>query len=152
MEVCKEAQKCINKGNIDIEDNIEFRTIRDVTDLFHKNYKGWQRSWIQIADDWSTVASCYQMPENNLYMNELSRDGKTFSYMLKENNLAKKRELIQGIIEHPMKTTYLFLKFPWAKGYKFVGIFEKDTEKMEELKNTDNPKVVYKRVSTQLKV
>lgn len=150
VPVCKEAQYCINNGFIDVSDNVEFKTIRDVSDLFNKNYQGFQRSWIKIYDDWEIVASCYQMPENNLYENMLSADGEYFCYSLKENNAQKRIEIVNGIIKHEMQITYLFLKYPEAAGYKFVGIFKKDEEAMKKSIKDEKPMVVYKKTSDRL--
>ncbi len=152
FEICEEAQYYINKGFIDINDKVEFKTIRDVSDLFNKQYKGFQRSWIKIYNDWKIVASCYQMPENNLYKNELSADGNYFYYSLKEKNNAKKEEAVKGIIKHEMETTYLFLKYPNTKRYKFVGVFEKDIAKMEKSIREKNPMVVYKKKSDKIEL
>lgn len=142
---CSEAEYCINKGFIDVNDDVQFKTIRDVSDLFNKQYSGFQRSWIKVYDDWKIVASCYQMPENNLYTNMLSVDGNRFCYSLKEDNDVKKEETVKGIIEHEMETTYLFLKYPNSKGYKFVGIFEKDIDAMKESIATKKYMVIYKK-------
>ena len=34
--VCSEAEYCINKGFIDVNDDVQFKTIRDVSDLFKR--------------------------------------------------------------------------------------------------------------------
>lgn len=150
---CKEAKQCVEQGYISINDNVEFRTIRDVTDLFNKHYRGFQRSWIKIDSDWQRVASCYQMPnvsDRNIYRNILTPDGKCFYYLINEDSNVKKEEVVKGIINHEMKVTFLFLKYPNSKGYKFVGIFEKDIKAMEKSIADKEYKVVYKKIDDKL--
>lgn len=150
---CKEARMCIDKGNISYEDDIEFRTIRDVSDLFNKHYEGFQRSWIKIDNDWKRVVGCFQMTpasDRNIYKNILTDDSNIFYYLIKEESDAKKEEAINGIINHEMKITYLFLKFPDAGGYKFIGVFEKDIEAMKKSIENKEYKVVYKRIGNEL--
>lgn len=150
ISTSKQAQYCIDKGFIDVDDNIEFRTIRDVSDLFNKHYKGFRRSWIKIYDDWKTVASCFKMPENTLYKNTLSSDGNTFYYSLKENNHINKKSAVTSIINHEMQTTYLFLKYPNTTGYKFIGVFEKDVDAMRKSIDKCEYKVIYNKISNRL--
>lgn len=148
--ICPAAQYCIDKGYIDVNDNVIFRTIRDVSDLFNKNYKAFQKSWIKVFNNWKIVACCFQMPEHKIYKNELSVDGQYFYYSLKEDNPIKKEMAVDGIINHEMEITYLFLKNPAEGGYKFVGVFEKDIAKMNEYKKEQKYLVVYKKVNDRL--
>ena len=148
--ICKSAQYCINKGYIDVNDNVIFKTIRDVSDLFNKNYRGFQKSWIKIFNDWKIVASCYQMPENKIYKNELSEDGQYFYYSLKEDNPIKKELAVDGIINHEMEITYLFLKNSRKDGYKFVGVCKKDIDKMNKYKKEHKYLIVYKKIDDRL--
>lgn len=151
--ICNEAKQCIEKGYISIDDNVEFRTIRDVSDLFNKNYKGFQRSWIKIDSDWHRVASCYQMTsitDRNIYKNILTSDGNCFYYLINEKSDAKKEEAVMGIINHNMKITYLFLKYPNSAGYRFVGVFKKDVEAMKKSIKDKQYKVVYSKIDDKL--
>lgn len=151
--LCKDAQFCIEKGYITTDDVVEFRTIRDVTDLFNKHYEGFQRSWIKVDSDWQRVASCYQMTsasDRNIYRNILTSDGNCFYYLINEESDAKKEDVVRGIIEHEMKITFLFLKYPNANGYKFVGVFEKDIEAMKKSIVDKKYKVVYKKIDDKL--
>lgn len=153
--VCKEAKQCIEKGYISVEDDVEFRTIRDVSDLFNKNYKGTQKSWIPVDSDWQRVASCYQMEsstERNIYSNILTADGKCFYYFSNEDNDLKKEEKVREFIKNGMTKTYLFLKYPNSTGYKFYGVFEKDVEAMEKSIKNNEYKVVYKKVDDKLEL
>ena len=148
---CKKAKQCIEKGYISVEDDIEFRTIRDVSDLFNKNYKGTQKSWIPVDSDWQRVASCYQMEsstERNIYSNIL--EGNSFYYLINAESDSEKEKAVQGIIDNNMQITYLFLKYPNSNGYKFYGVFEKDIEAMEKSIKNKKYKVVYKKVDNKL--
>lgn len=49
-----------------------------------------------------------------------------------------------------MKITFLFLKFPNANGYKFVGVFEKDIEAMKKSIENKEYKVIYKKIDDKL--
>ena len=152
---CKEAKICIEQGYISVDDDIEFKTIRDVSDLFNKNYKGLQKSWIKVDSDWQRVASCYQMTsesDRNIYRNILTADGKYFYYLINEENDSKKEDAVNGIINHEMKITYLFLKYPESSGYKFVGVFEKDIDAMKKSIEDKEYKVVYKKISDRLEL
>lgn len=150
---CKEAKQCVEQGYICVDDNVEFKTIRDVSDLFNKHYNGFQRSWIKVDSDWQRVASCYQMSstsDRNIYKNILTADGNYFYYLINEDSDVKKEEAVNGIIKHEMKITFLFLKYPNATGYKFVGVFEKDIDAMKKSIENMEYKVVYKKVDDKL--
>lgn len=150
--LCNDAKKCIEQGYISVDDDVEFRTIRDVSDLFNKNYVGFQRSWIKIDDDWQRVANCFQIErisDRNIYSNVLSADGNCFYYLINEESDSKKEEAVRGIINHEMKKIYLFLKYP-DSGYKFYGVFEKDIEAMEKSIKSKEYKVTYKKIGNKL--
>lgn len=150
--LCKEAKQCVEQGYISIDDDVEFRTIRDVSDLFNKHYEGFQRSWIKLDSDWQRVAGCFQIyraSDRNVYSNVLSEDGNCFYYLINEESDVKKEEAVNGIINHEMKITYLFLKYP-DTGYKFYGIFEKDIDTMKKFIADKEYKVVYKKIGDKL--
>lgn len=151
--ICKEARQCVEQGYISIDDKVEFRTIRDVSDLFNKNYTGFQRSWIKVDSDWQRVASCFQMTsasDRNIYKNVLTADGSCFYFYVDEDSDVKKENAVIGCINHEMKITFLFLKFPNANGYKFVGVFEKDIEAMKKSIENKEYKVIYKKIDDKL--
>lgn len=75
-----------------------------------------------------------------------------FTILLKKKTMQKKEEAVKGIIKHEMETTYLFLKYPNTKRYKFVGVFEKDIAKMEKSIREKNPMVVYKKKSDKIEL
>ena len=150
---CKKAKEYVERGYISVDDNAEYRTIRDVSDLFNKHYKGFQKSWIKTDSDWQRAACCYKMPsasDKNMYKNVLTEDGQYFYYLINEASDSKKEEAVRGIINHEMKITFLFLKFPKTSGYKFVGVFEKDIEAMKKSIENKEYKVIYKRIATML--
>ncbi len=150
--LCKEAKKCIEQGYISVDEDVEFRTIRDVSDLFNKHYVGFQRSWIKIDNNWQRVASCFQidrLSDRNIYSNILSPDGNCFYYIINEESDSKKEEAVNGIINHEMEVTYLFLKYP-DSGYKFYGIFKKDIDAMKKSIENKEYKVIYKKIDDKL--
>mgnify|MGYP006958027243 CR=1 FL=1 len=150
--ICKEAKICIEKGNISVDDDIEFRTIRDVAELFNKHYEGYQRSWVKIDDDWQRIVGCFQMSsvsDRNIYRNILTDDENCFYYLINADTNAKKEEAVNGIINHEMVITYLFLKYP-DTGYKFYGVFKKDIEAMKKSIEDKEYKVVYKKIDDEL--
>lgn len=149
---CKEVKNCIEKGKISVDDNVEFRTIRDIAELFNKHYEGYQRSWIKIDGDWQRIAGCFQMSsisDRNIYRNILTADEECFYYLIKADTDAKKEEAVNGIINHEMVITYLFLKYP-DTGYKFYGVFKKDVETMKKSIEDKQYKVVYKKIDNEL--
>lgn len=151
--LCREAKQCVEKGYISIDDDVEFKTIRDVTDLFNKHYTGFQRSWIKVDSDWKRIAACYQMSsmsDRNIYKNIFTSDGNCFYYLIDEKNDEKKKEAVEGIINHEMEITFLFLKYPNSIGYKFVGIFKKDNEAMQKSIEDKEYRVVYKKIDNKL--
>lgn len=88
--------------------------------------------------------------DKNMYKNVLTEDGQYFYYLINEASDSKKEEAVRGIINHEMKITFLFLKYPETSGYKFVGVFEKDVEAMKKSIKTKEYKVIYKRKDTML--
>ena len=123
-----------------------------ISDLFNKNYVGFQRSWIKIDNDWKKVASCFQidrLSDRNIYSNFLSPDGNYFYYIINEESDTKKEETVNGIINHEMEITYLFLKYP-DSGYKFYGIFKKDIDAMKKSIENKEYRVIYKKIESKL--
>lgn len=152
MEVCNEAKYYLEKGNINIKDTIEFKTIRDVTDLFHKNYEGYMRSWINVSEDWSIVASCYHY-QAQIYDNFYNIGDDCFYYKIRNENDTKKKEFLEDFIyRNNMKTTYLFYKFQNSKTYKFIGVFEKDIDEMKRYMEIGEYRIIYKKVRDELKL
>ena len=85
-----------------------------------------------------------------MYKNVLTEDGQYFYYLINEASDSKREEAVWGIVNHEMKTTFLFLKYPETSGYKFVGVFEKDIEAMKKSIENKEYKVMYRRIATML--
>ena len=69
---------------------------------------------------------------------------------MKEDNPIKKELAVDGIINHEMEITYLFLKNSRKDGYKFVGVFKKDIDKMNKYKKEHKYLIVYKKIDDRL--
>ena len=87
--------------------------------------------------------------DRNIYRNILTADEECFYYLIKADTDAKKEEAVNGIINHEMVITYLFLKYP-DTGYKFYAVFKKDVETMKKSIEDKQYKVVYKKIDNEL--
>ncbi len=68
----------------------------------------------------------------------------------KQIRMNKKEKAVMGIINHNMKITYLFLKYPNSAGYRFVGVFKKDVEAIKKSIKDKQYKVVYSKIDDKL--
>lgn len=128
-------QYYIDIGYIDSEDDVKFRTIQEVSELFNKGYKGTQKAWFSDKKDSNIRIWCPKVKVNGVdykvpYSNEFNEDG-TVIY---ENSLENNEEFIYDMLEGKEKDLtirYVFTYYKDSSGmnmYRFKGIYEVDKE------------------------
>ncbi|MDD4375533.1 MAG: hypothetical protein PHR25_02010 [Clostridia bacterium] len=138
----------IDKGYIDFEENVKFRTVKEVSDLFNMGYKeGSQVTFKHTGFD-NEYFWCPKLKLNNNdfgksipYTNEITLDGK----YIYESSKEKSFKFANDILNDSTQTRFVFGYYRDSSGenmYKFRGVFELDIDKTKEM--IENK--IYKRV------
>lgn len=134
----------INKGYIEFKDDVKFRTIFEITNLFNKNYKGYQRGDFKTGFDneivWCPTLYLENGDErkykNNNWINRISEDHSYIYERKKENN--------DEAVEYALENENQFIRFVFPRYkdpsgelmYKYRGKFvlDKELTKKEQCK------------------
>lgn len=125
----------INKGNIDIYDDVKFKTIQDVSELFNKGYRGMQLAYFKVNEN--TFVWCPKLRLNDTdfkksrYINEISDDGK----YIYESSLVDNDRFVNDVI-NSNEVRYIFPKYMDECGqfmYRYAGIYKLDKKSMKRL-------------------
>ena len=128
----------IKKGIINSSDNDLFKTIKDVSDLFNKDYKDKARIAYFNArnkEDSNEYVWCLKLSlndndyDNIRYLNTISYDGKTIYERDKNNNDVFYKYALENMTSD---IRYVFVKYKHPDGidgYKFKGVYKLDSEK-----------------------
>ena len=141
-------QYYIDIGYIDAEDDVKFRTIQEVSELFNKGYKGTQKAWFSDKSDSNIRIWCPKVKVNGVdykvpYSNEFNED----TTVIYESSLENNKEFMYNILEGKEKDLtirYVFTYYKDSSGmnmYRFKGIFEVDKDDTVKEKKRDWRKV-----------
>lgn len=144
----------IDLGYIDSDDDVKFRTVQEVSELFNKGYKGNQRVWFSDKNDSNIRIWCPKVKMNGMdykvpYNNEFNEDGTIIYEYAIENN----KDFIYNIIdgkEKDLTTRYVFTYYKDSSGmnmYRFKGIYEIDKKATEK-----EQKRVWKKVGSRVEL
>ncbi|UJF15419.1 hypothetical protein LZ578_10675 [Jeotgalibaca sp. MA1X17-3] len=137
----------IKKGEIRLSDNVAFKTIKDVTNVFGHNYKGYQKGGA-IHPYYDDVLLWFpKLFPNGEWDNSISPDGT----LIRERNEHehKRDEHINRVIQNKKHKRIVFAKVKGPLGhimYKFKGEFKLDIT--DSIKNRC---LIWKRVSVTVK-
>lgn len=138
----------IEKGFIDIDDNIEFRTHADVMRLFGTDQKLIQRSFIKHPHEQGTRIwfPMYYDDTNNDWINTASKD---YSRVFEKNKTDNEDYLRKLLSEPGNHTRVLFAKVRQGNRtfYKFKGVYKLNIEMTQE-----HRKAAYDRVATSTRI
>ena len=155
--IYKEVQYYIDKGYIETSDNAIFKTIRDVSDLFNKNYKGLQKCCVVTGFEkeyfWCPKLEIDMQDKIDLeklpYLNTISQD-KEFIY---ESNKKDPIGFVKDMLLYRSNDLRItFPKYNKLNGYVFEGIYEMDIEATKETLILTHPKVVWKRMHNKVEL
>ena len=139
-------EKYINKGYIDLDDEVVFTTIYDACNCFGCNYKGYQRVMARHPYETDTVFWFPKLYENDKWNNSITDDGKVIHEKPKIKNI---EEFIDDQLSHP--ENYKRIVFAGNKesfgyiSYKFKGIFMMDPDATKKEKMS-----IYNRIGTRV--
>jgi len=148
----------IKQQNISIEDNVQFRTVQEVSELFNKGYKANQKIYFKTGYPNEHVCcpklqleeSSQNEFKNNPYINTITSDKKyIFEYRVMDPV-----EFVEDMMKwHSEEIRILFPKYKDETGfmmYRFRGVYVFDTEATKEtLKNGKN-RVVWKQIDDKV--
>lgn len=154
----KPPEYYIKQGYIDFKNNVRFRTIKEISDLFNKGYKKGVRK-----DYFNTIVPneyiwCCKLRLNNddgckniPYINEITIDGKNIYETSKENC----QEFASSVLENPKQTRITFAKYRDSSGdimYKYRGVFKLDAKKTESSIKNGEYKRIWKKVEDRVEL
>lgn len=116
------------KGYLDVKENPSFRKIVDACNCLGQDYKAVQRAWFKSKDYPDHNIWFPKFYQNEEWDNSISKDGKVITEICKNPNNYQK--WFSDVCSNKVKR----ITFPRSidnlgfKLYKFVGVFETDTE------------------------
>lgn len=147
----------INRGYIEVKDNAVFKTLKDISDLFNKGYKGLQKCCVKTGFDteyfWCPKLEIDIQDKLELeaipYLNIISQDKEYIYETRKEDALGFVKDMILYRNEDIRIT---FPKYNKLNGYIFEGIYEMDVKATKEMLDTPQPKVVWRRINVKVEL
>lgn len=137
----------IKKGEINLRDNVAFRTCKDVANVFGHSYKGYQRGGTTHPYYDDVIIWFPKLFPNGEWDNSISPDGKII--MEKNVHEHKVDNHINEVIQNQKHKRIVFAKVKGPLGhimYKFKGVFELDPSPSIEKRC-----LIWKRISTNVK-
>jgi len=141
-------QTYINRGYIDINDNVAFKTIKDACNCFGHNYKNYQKAGAPHPN--SDILLWFpKLFPNGEWINKISDDEKIITERNKDDKKAKIH--LTSIIEKKKNEKHKRIVFAKVKGnlgdtlYRFRGQYELNIEK-SNFENT----LVWERTNTRV--
>jgi len=141
-------QTYINRGYIDIKDNVAFKTIKDACNCFGHNYTGYQKAGASHPDK-DILLWFPKLFPNGEWINKISDDEKIITERNKDDKKAKIH--LTSIIEKKKNEKHKRIVFAKVKGnlgdtlYRFRGQYELNIEK-SNFENT----LVWERTNTRV--
>ena len=137
----------IEKGEINLRDNVAFKTCKDVANVFGHDYKGYQRGGTTHPYYDDVMIWFPKLFPNGEWDNSISEDGK----IIREKNVHEDKvdNHINEVIQNQIHKRIVFAKVKGPLGhimYKFKGEFELDTATSVEERC-----LIWKRISTTVK-
>jgi len=133
----------IQKGFIDLLDNVSFRTSADVANVFGHNYKGFQRGGTSHPYRDDVMIWFPKLYPNGEWNNSISFDG---TIIMESNvHIDKREHHMNEVINNQKHKRIVFAKVKGPLGYimyKFKGEFELDITKSREEKH-----LIWRRIS-----
>lgn len=138
-KIYEEAKDYIDKGYIDVKDNVQLKTIYEVSKLFNKKYKkGSRKNYFSVNNEKNIYCWCPKVKiedkefKNINYYNIILDDGKTILEIDKKNN---NEFLEEALNKDEIRYTFCYHKNECSQYmYKFKGIYILDKEKSIKLK------------------
>lgn len=151
-EILTPQEYFINKDKITIEDDIEFSTIKETSNLiFGTNYEGQQKSWFRIKNikDKNITAWFPQLAIEKDNTMVASSNGWNNTINDNKDTIFEYNEFYKNIdndFDKRERVTFMKMKdkITNKSSYKFLGVFLPISK--------ENGKVTYKRIETEFKI
>jgi len=140
----------INKGYIDVMDNVAFRTIKEACNCFGHNYSGYQKASAPHPNDNEVMLWFPKLYPNNDWNNNISNDEEIITERNEDNE--KAREHVISHKSNKEKHKHQRIVFARVKGnlgdvlYRFRGLY-----KLSLLDSNEEAGLVWKRVASKVK-
>ena len=137
----------IEKGFIDLADNVAFRTIKDGCNCFGYNYKGYQKAAAPHPYESDTRLWFPKITVDSIWDNSISGDGKVIIEKCTDDRL--RAEHVENCLNDERVKRIVFVREKDAYGelmYVFKGLFEIDKNRS----NSENG-VFWNRIATRVK-
>lgn len=132
----------INRGYINTDDDVKFKYIVEILRLFNVKVNGWMKGGYILNEKEGIMFS----KADNINWNDKVDD--KYMYECCSSQIGKRIEKVNKYWGE--KIIYIFRKEN-KEGYKFIGCFKQDTEKLEELFDKEIiDERPYKRVGTEI--
>jgi len=125
-------QTYINRGYIDICDNVAFKTIKDACNCFGHNYTGYQKAGASHPDKEIMLWFPKLFP-NGEWINKITNDEEVITERNEDDE--KEKSHLESFIKQPYKEKHKRIVFAKVKGnlgdtlYRFRGQYELNIEK-----------------------
>jgi very-short-patch-repair endonuclease len=147
LEAEQSPQTYIERGYIDLKDDVAFRTISDAASCFGKKYLGLQRSYFSHPTEPRKKLWFPKLYKNGEWNNQISNDEET---IISTSELSEKvKENVDKIVAQGNESVIVFprVKSPLADlMYRFKGEYKLDLE-------ASNYQIglIYRRIATRVK-
>lgn len=154
----KETGYYINKKHISSEENVQFRTVQEVSELFNKGYKASQKVYFRTGLP-NEYVCCPKLQleegdknefKNNPYINTITAD-KEFIFEFRVNN---PRDFVEEMLKwHLGEIRILFPKYKNETGsmmYRFRGVYIFDEEATRETLKNGQHRVVWRKIGDEV--
>ncbi|MBB6715569.1 AbaSI family restriction endonuclease [Clostridium gasigenes] len=143
------SQTYINKGYIDVKDNVAFLRIVDACNCFGLNYKGWQRGGAKHPIEKDTLLWFPKLYVNDKYTNKLSDDGNMIFESSNNKEVTKEEIIAQTNNPKFANRRIVFARIIGPLGdimYRFKGEFRFAVEE-----SINNKCIVWEKTSERVK-
>lgn len=138
----------LEKGYIDLEDDILFKHKTDVCLCFGLKYEALQQALVKHPFEADKSLWFPRLFSNDDWDNRLVDGGKTIIERREEDNENFIQTYFENFSKYPNKRiVFAGVKDSNGRGYKFVGVFEPNKELSEK-----EGAIVYQRVETKVKL
>jgi len=147
LDAEQSPQTYIERGYIDLKDDVAFRTMADAASYFGRKYEGLQKSYIRHPTEPNKRLSFPKFFENKEWNNQISDDEETITEISKIPE--KVNEHIDWVIANNPDSRIVFAKVKSPLGdimYRFKGEYKLDLEATDYERG-----LVWKRIGTCVK-
>ena len=148
----------IEKGYVNFNENVKFRKVKEVSDLFNMGYKDGSQVTFKHTGFANEYFWCPKLKLNDNdygksvpYTNEITLDGKYIYESAKEKNV----KFVNDILKDPTQIRFVFGYYRDSSGenmYKFRGVFELDIDTTKQMIENKTYKRVWRKTNSRFEI